>query len=166
MADFSQQVAAAQAQYTTTKAQMDADIKLKNSQATEQFRTGLQQMKQTASDLASAQAGQTRLSGQFMLANPGEKIANVQFPFYFAEKPLLSFGAEIPTGDNVIKGQYPTASVMIGGWLTYDNPPFTQLFYGAKFIIVTTGPPQQRFYVHWHLDGVAYNGDIGVTQVF
>ena len=163
MASFSDQVNAAQTDYLNFKTGQAKN--LADKIAVDNLSSQIQKFNQTTEDMSTAQAGQTRLSGQFMLSNPGEKEATVYFPFKFAGKPLLSFGAEIPTGDKPTPGNFPTVSIIIGGWLTQDNPPYTQLFYGAKFLMVTTGPPQQRLYIHWHLDGIAYGGDMNDLQV-
>ena len=160
MASFNEQVSNAQNAYNNAITQHNIKTSLEASLAMENLRRDVQNSKVLEETRSESAAGQTRLSGQLMLSNPGEKAVSVTFPFSFADKPLLSFGAEMRTGDEPVNGNFPTVSVVVGGWITVDNPPYSRLYNGCKLFIVTTGPPQQRLFVHWHLDGVAYSSDI------
>jgi hypothetical protein len=160
MASFNQQVSDAQNQYNAAVSMHKNKSELESNLATENFRRVTQNARVTQETRSENSAGQTRLSGQLMLSNPGEKSISVTFPFSFADKPLLSFGAEMRDGDEPVNGNFPTVSVVIGGWTTVDNPPYSRLYTGCKLLVVTTGPSQQRLFIHWHLDGIAYSNDI------
>jgi hypothetical protein len=160
VASFQQQITDAQNQYDAAMKMHKLKNDLESNIAMEDFRRITQHSKVLEQTRSDAAAGQTRLSGQLMLSNPGEKSISVTFPFSFADKPLLSFGGEMRDGDIPVDGNFPTVSVVVGGWSTVDNPPYSRLYTGCKLLIVTTGPPQQRLYVHWHLDGIGYSSNI------
>ncbi|NBR22237.1 MAG: hypothetical protein EBU08_00300 [Micrococcales bacterium] len=107
-----------------------------------------------------AAAGPTRLTGEFLLMGAGEKRVPVDFPVSFSEKPLLTFGAELQEGAAVVDGKFPTVSVVVARWFTFERPPFSRLFSGAELMVVTTGSPTQQLIIHWHLDGVALTNPI------
>jgi len=110
--------------------------------------------------LAEQQAGQTTASlqicsGQVRVNGAGEASFPVTFPIKFSEKPSLSFGGEILTGDTIEQGLMPTANVIVLGWSTQDTPPYGRLYTGAQLGVVTSGVTFQKMIVHWNMIGKA-----------
>ena len=101
----------------------------------------------------------TRLSGEVLFAGAGEGRADVVFPSMFVEKPMFSFGGELPLGQPIIDRNWPTVSVIVTDWLTLTRPPFTRLYYGASLLIVCGGLDTQKLIVHWHMDGKTMSAD-------
>lgn len=125
--------------------------------AIEMFRRRTQARTITMADIEQTSAGITKLSGQVMLDGPGEGRFPITFPISFSEKPLLSFGGELKIGTEPVPGNFPTVSVVVGKWITTQVPPFQLNYTGCDLLIVTTGHVAQRMFIHWHLEGMAYN---------
>lgn len=109
----------------------------------------------TIQNLSEASGGSTRLTGELLFKGSGEKRVPVNFSAPFTEKPLMTFGAEIQSGDLMTDGQFPTISVIVSKWITFDRPPSSRLFTGCELAIVTTGPETQKMIVYWCMDGPA-----------
>jgi hypothetical protein len=127
--------------------------------AIERFRNSAKNQ-QLSQGTAAAAAGQTTLTGEFLLKNAGEKRVPIDFPVAFSEKPLITFGAEVQEGDVIIDGYFPTVSVIVSKWITRENPPFSRLYIGCELAIVTSGAPTQKLIIHWQLSGVAFGNPI------
>jgi hypothetical protein len=125
--------------------------KPENQAKIDRIRRANNEQQSTIENLSSASGGATRLTGQLLLSGSGEKVVDVVFPAPFTEKPLMSFGGEMQ--DSMIRGQFPTISVVVAGWITRDAPPYSRLFTGCQLAIVTTGPTTQKMIVHWFFDG-------------
>lgn len=105
-------------------------------------------------------AGPTRCSGQFLLDSAGEAEVQVNFPVKFSQKPLLSFSGELRSADMNTITRMPSLGVMVLSWIMEDNPPFSVLYTGAVLGVVSEGPPGQRMFVTWHMDGVAFSNPL------
>ena len=125
--------------------------------ALETFRRRSQNKAISIADIEETSAGVTKLSGQIRVDSPGEVEIPITFPAFFSEKPLLSFGGELKVGTEPVPGSFPTVSVVIGSWSISDLSPSILIYKGCKLLVVTTGHPTQRMFVHWHLEGIAYN---------
>lgn len=123
--------------------------------AIERFRSSINNRNIT-SDMSGAGSGQTNLTGEFLIKNTGEKRVQVDFPVYFTDKPMMTFGAEVQEGDVIVNGKFPTISVVVSRWITAENPPFSRFYLGCELAVVTTGAPTQKMIVHWQLSGNAF----------
>lgn len=123
----------------------------------EMFRRSSQNKAISIADIEQTSAGVTKLSGQIRVDSPGEVEVPLVFPVFFSEKPLLSFGGELKVGTDAVPGSFPTVSVVIGSWSLSDASPTMLIYKGCKLLVVTTGHPTQRMFIHWHLEGIAYN---------
>jgi hypothetical protein len=124
--------------------------------AIDRMRRAQNDYESTINDLGNASGGATRLSGQFAIKGSGEKRVEIVFPAQFTEKPFMTFGGEIET-DFMIDGQFPTISLVVSRWITKDLPPYSRLFVGCEFAVVTTGPSVQKMIVTWAMDGPTVN---------
>ena len=124
-----------------------------NTAAIERFRRDQLNRQSTLDNLDAASGGSTRLTGELLLIGSGEKRVPVVFSAPFTEKPLMTFGAEIQSGDLMTEGQFPTISAIVSKWITFDRPPSSRLFTGCELAIVTTGPATQKMIVYWCMDG-------------
>ena len=123
----------------------------------ELFRRRSQNRAISIADIEETSAGVTKLSGQIRVDSPGEVRVPLTFPAFFSEKPLLSFGGELKIGTQAVDGNFPTVSVVVGSWKISDSYPNILIYKGCELLVVTTGHPTQRMFIHWHLEGIAYN---------
>ena len=100
-------------------------------------------------------AGPTRISGEFPFQGAGEGKVDVVFPVMFTEKPMFTFGAEIPDGQTIASGAYPTISACVAEWKMLERPPITRLYYGCSVLVVVGGYQSQKLLVHWNLEATA-----------
>lgn len=97
----------------------------------------------------------TRISGEFPFQGAGEGKVDVIFPVMFMEKPIFTFGAEVPDSQTIVSGKYPTISAAVAEWKMLERPPITRLYYGCSVIVVVGGYQSQKLIVHWSLEGTA-----------
>ena len=98
------------------------------------------------------------LTGEINIQGAGAATASVLFPVFFTEKPRFSFGAELAPCDTYTVGNMPTCSVVVLNWDLAARLDGSQLFKGATFCVVTTGPADQNMIAHWHMEGVGLRG--------
>lgn len=99
----------------------------------------------------------TSVDGQFLVDGSGEAAQTVHFPVRFIERPNFVSGGELHLDTSPVAGQAPTISCVINTWIT-DPPVLTtaQLYFiGANLVVVSTGPSNQRMWVHWRATGRA-----------
>lgn len=123
----------------------------------ERFRRAVGQERFISEGIEDAAGSSTVLTGEFLVRGSGENLVDLTFPTAFTSKPLLSFGGEVQDVDLMVKGQYPTVSVVIAGWVTREAPPLSRLFTGCRLCVVTTGPQVQKMVIYWTLTGDTIN---------
>lgn len=102
----------------------------------------------------------TRVSGFETTVGAGEVAVGVEFPIWFAERPVMSFGAELEAGQFMEDLKYPTVSVVVAEW-TIKYPERGGGFYlGCVLACVTTGKADQRVIVHWSAEGKGYSNPV------
>jgi len=119
----------------------------------ERLRRSLNDQQAAAEGLNDMAGGATTLTGEFLLKSSGEKKVVLNFPIEFTDKPILSFSAEIPEGDEIVDGNFPMVSALISRWITREKPPFSRTFVGCELAIVATGPSTQKMIFYWIFNG-------------
>jgi len=121
----------------------------------DRFRRALNDQQASFEGLQDVAGGPTTLTGEFLLKSAGEKKVTLNFPIPFTEKPILSFAAEVPEGDELADGNFPTVSAVVSRWITRENPPFSRTFIGCELAIVVTGPSTQKMIFYWTMNGTS-----------
>ena len=111
-------------------------------------------------DLAETASSITQVGGKIKINNAGEAYIEIEFPVYFTDIPSVSFGYEINDVKSIAKGSAPTVTAEIYEWETYERPPSSRFYTGAKMVVVSTGPPLIKFIVHWQATGIAFTNPI------
>lgn len=121
---------------------------------------GLQSQRNEVERIDEAGLKIFRVSGRVQVIGDGESSVNVTFPIIFAERPGFSFGFELAKGQLPAAGRFPTVSCGVFQW---DSGEFAVTgvprYFGATLMVVTTGNPRY-LYVHWHMEGRAFNNPI------
>lgn len=108
----------------------------------------------------------TRVTGRLLIKDPGEVLAEVGFPVYFAERPSLSFGAEMDDNFVAVDGSFPTVSVVVTKWVREERQDDAiGRFVGAELAVVTTGIAGQQMWVHWNVQGKALRNPVRYTSI-
>lgn len=102
-----------------------------------------------------------RVQGFFTLTGAGELSVEVDFPVWFIENPICSFGGELAANEFPEAGFYPTVSVVVLAWKKEDRPGDVSYFSGAHLGAVTTGKAGQVLVVHWQMEGKALRNPLG-----
>lgn len=121
------------------------------NQAQKQIRNA----KSSEIEVASVEAAQTHLSGEFMINSVGESKVDVLFPVVFTQKPLITVGFELKEGEDYVDGFMPTGTGMVLRWNTKRKPPISQFFVGCTIGVVVTGEQHHKFIGIWHATGLA-----------
>lgn len=103
------------------------------------------------------------VQGFFDLDGAGEALLDVNFPVWFMERPLFTFGAEMRAGNALSVGAYPTISVLVLRWSMKDYPGGVSYFAGATLVVVADGTADQSMLVHWRVEGKALRNPTGET---
>lgn len=103
------------------------------------------------------------IQGFVNIVGAGEAILDVNFPVWFLEKPLFTFGGEMAPGEVLTAGQYPMISMIVHSWVMKDYPNNVSYFAGAHLIVVTTGSATQRLIGHWQAQAKALRNPGGET---
>lgn len=106
-----------------------------------------------AQNQKSVTARPSHYSGIIQTTGSGDSLVIVPFPVRFSEKPLLSYGFDVQSGD-VTAGQLPTVSVGIMSYDAVETQPPVIFYVGATLGIVTNGPTGMVYNIHYHFDGV------------
>lgn len=102
------------------------------------------------------------MSGFVEVAGAGEGLVDINFPVWFLEVPVMSFGGELGPNEVLVDGSFPTLNVMVKSWVrTAKNG--TDYYTGATLIIVTTGSVAQRATAHWQGEGRALVNPLVIT---
>ena len=101
------------------------------------------------------------LHGQFMINSAGEAEVEIDFPFKFTEKPLMSFGFEMRDGEPYVRGQMATGSAMVIDWKTEERPPLNRFYTGCTLGVVTSGLQYQKMIGVFHASGMAFTNPMG-----
>lgn len=107
----------------------------------------------------------TSVDGVFLTDGAGEAVQTVNFPVRFIERPNFVFGGEHHLDTAGVGGELPMMSCVINSWIT-DPPILTtaQLhFIGANLLVVTSGPPTQRIWIHWRATGRALTNPVNAS---
>ncbi len=102
-----------------------------------------------------------RVQGFFTVTGAGEVSVEVDFPVWFIENPVITFGGELAPNEFPEAGSYPTVSVVVLAWKKEDRPGDVSYFIGAHLGAVTTGKSGQILIVHWQMEGKALINPIG-----
>lgn len=73
-------------------------------------------------DLEDSFAGAVPVHGKFLVNGPGEAYKEIQFPVIFANVPVVTFGFEIKSRDNLVWTSYDPLTNAIE-WTDEDNAP-------------------------------------------
>lgn len=103
------------------------------------------------------------IEGFIDLNGAGEALLDVNFPVWFLEKPLFTFGGELAVDQVLTAGQFPTLSMLVQRWQMKDYPNNVSYFAGATLAIVITGPATQRLIGHWQVQAKALRNPSGET---
>lgn len=103
------------------------------------------------------------IQGFFDVDGAGEALLDVNFPVWFMERPLFTFGAEMRDGNALETGKYPTISVVVLRWAFKDFPDGVSYFAGATLVVVALGTDAQSMLVHWQVEGKALRNPTGET---
>jgi len=103
------------------------------------------------------------IEGTFLVDGSGESLKTVNFPVRFINRPSIQFGYELHIDTVAVASTFPMASSIVNRWIT--DPPIADdgtaveyskvYFIGARLIVTTTGPTNQRMWVHWRASGRA-----------
>lgn len=108
-----------------------------------------------------------RIQGFFTLTlqgdGGGEATHDVNFPVWFLERPLFTFGFEMATDQVLTAGKYPTLSLGVLRWAKKDYPAGVSYFSGATLVVVAGGVDGQVMLVHWQVEGKALRNPSGET---
>ena len=117
---------------------------------------------QRAADLASMSAGERMPVGRFLVNSPGEAYVDITFGgVSFTDAPIITFGYEIQSITDIIRGQAPMMTSEVFDWYVDDTrAPITRLYQGARILVVSEGPPNTKFIVHWATAGIAFSSPI------
>jgi PKD repeat protein len=108
------------------------------------------------SDLQSAAADVTVVSCKIPVNNTGETEVTFMFPVKFSDIPSVVFGFQNQT--TPIAGQAPLFSASVLHWHTEDRLPFSRLYTGATFLIVSEATPGYSYVCNATITGVAFSG--------
>lgn len=108
-----------------------------------------------ATGILDMAVSEQRVSGKFLWEGSGEGTKEVLFPVKFTEPPAFWFGGELGPNQSVVRGSYPTVSVIAAQWRTLKRPPVTTLYYGCTLVVVVSGHSDQKMVIHWHVEGKA-----------
>lgn len=126
-----------------------------------EFRRGQSLKKSRIQGVNQLEAQNVQLEGQIMVSGVGETQYTVTFPVSYHSKPILSFGGELPQGQEVKSGLFPTVNVIIANWVMYNKmTPGSQASYyrGCDLLITVGGDPNQKLIVFWTVSGIAFSG--------
>jgi hypothetical protein len=102
-----------------------------------------------------------RVQGFFTLTGAGERSVEVDFPVWFVENPVLTFGGELAPNEFPEAGYYPTVSVVVLAWKLKTPTPEVNYYVGAHLGAVTTGKAAQVLIVHWQVEARALRNPLG-----
>jgi hypothetical protein len=64
------------------------------------------------------------------------------------------------------KTKFPTANVMVAGWIMEDDPRRNlRLYKGVRLACVVTGWSYMKLIIHWHADGMAMGGPTSYNPI-
>jgi len=116
---------------------------------------------------ANIQATTHVASGTNEIIGSGEILLNLSFPVIFIQHPLFLYGSELGPGSELTAGNYPVLSAMVTYW-DIDDPDLalygTSLrrhFKGVQIAVTSSGPENQRLYLHWQFTGLALSNPVG-----
>lgn len=100
------------------------------------------------------------VSYMFDMVGPGEQTRDVNFPVWFQEKPVCSFGGELGDNNVLRDGNFPWCSVMVAEWDTEDVNS-TTFYRGATLVLVCGGSGGGDATLHWRAEGKALANPVG-----
>lgn len=100
------------------------------------------------------QGREMTVRGEFLTQGAGEIIVHVNFPCVFTERPLMGSGAALDTNQPIAAGNLPTSSVVVGKY-DFSGIDTSTKYTGADLVVVTTGEPTQKIWIHWAFTGKA-----------
>lgn len=155
------------------------------SQMSELHKNRQKAIHQHSKDLEESYAGAVPCHGKFLVNGPGEAEKIVYFPVAFSNVPVVTFGFEVksnnnlvwtsysPTGEpelregvparagaassGLVKGDAPIITAIVAEWLVNERVPVDRHFVGAKIITVCDGPSSTKFITHWTASGIAFS---------
>lgn len=93
---------------------------------------------------------------------PGEAISQITFGVRFVEKPVMTFGFEMPPGQPLYAGSFPNGNVVVYQWLSGIRADQTMRFYdGATLAILSTGAHNLSIIAHASFVGKAVRNPAG-----
>lgn len=115
----------------------------------------------SASNQADFYAQPYFVQGRFLCDGAGELVKDVSFPVVFTEEPFFAFGGRLEQNQVIVAGNYPTVSAVVLSFSVEKRGVSTELFRGARLIIVTTGEEDQKMWLQWQFSGMALVNPVG-----
>lgn len=132
--------------------------------AAAQAQSAIYDLNNTIAQRLQVLGGEQRVTGRVLVQNAGEVAIPLTFPIIFTEEPGFWFGGVMDQGQAPEINNFPSVSAVILRWaLTKFGSVVT--YTGATLGVVTTGPADQRMYVHWHVSGKGISKDQDPTGV-
>jgi hypothetical protein len=101
----------------------------------------------------------TRVSGRVLIQGVGQILTDVNFPVWFSERPIVSFGCELDENFQPVTGSFPTADVCVVNWTKENSSQgFEGYFRGCQLALTVTGSADQQLWVHWTMEAKALRG--------
>lgn len=115
---------------------------------------GAEQRRQDLARIENFTIKNTAVSGRVLIVGAGEVIVVVNFPIWFTERPVFTFGGELDEGEFVQATIMPTVSAVVQDWIKKKPERNNGGYYvGANVICVTTGKLDQKVWLHWRAEG-------------
>lgn len=120
------------------------------------FRKSLNSEQVRRNDILETRAKETTLKGRFAVNNTGEAYKSIVFPVVFSKMPTITFGFEVDTLNSIYQTRAPVITAQVYDWQYTERLPYSRLYYGAKFLVVSEGAMASAFTVTWFATGTAF----------
>lgn len=94
--------------------------------------------------------------GRVQLNGAGETHSEVSFPIKFVDEPIFTYGGSMGDNQSAGTGGVPTAAATVMEWITLVRPGNRKYYIGARLGIVTTGPSDMQYLLHYEFKGDAF----------
>lgn len=116
-------------------------------------------------------ATHTIISGEITVVGGGDVAADINFPVWFVEKPIMTFGGEVAGTVDLTLGSFPLVSALVGKWDiqsldAVQGGKFSgRMFYaGAQMLLSIDGASD--IIVHYQFSGMALTNPNGTVSSF
>jgi len=117
----------------------------------------LRQTRDDAHRINSMTVKVTEVSGRVLVSGTGELNVDVNFPVWFCERPIFTFGGELDENHSPLATLFPTISAVVINWEKKKEVEgvVDGYYIGASVAVVTTGRSGQALWLHWTVKGKA-----------